>query len=489
VHIPIVTRPAVQFYCGDQVVHMAAGEAWVFDNWRLHRVENPTDEERIHLVADTTGSASFWQFVAQSELPNAPMRELPYDPARDAAPLTERWMPRVVMHPAEVDLLLMPHIDSPAARAALARYHSLLENFGRDWRQLYLLHGEREEGFPVFAKLRDALRDASQQVSEGLMMRTNGVAAHTVLMGRLIQHLLYVPVDPRSKAPRPAVSARDRARIERPIFIVSAPRSGSTLLFETLAVNRGLHTLGGEAHWLVEGMQELQPTAPGVGSNRLTAAHVNEAVEQRIVATILQEARSADGRPSAQGEGAFRFLEKTPKNSLRIPFFERIFPDARFIFLWRDPRQNLSSIIEAWKSGNWITYRGLPGWQGPWSLLLPPGWEALIGRPLEEVAAFQWECTNRIVMDDLAALPRSRWTMVNYEDLVREPAAAIRRLCEFAEVEFDDATQLRVSAPLPLSRYTHTPPQPDKWHRNRDAIERVLPSVQATWERLKQLQA
>ena len=47
--------------------------------------------------------------------------------------------------------------------------------------------------------------------------------------------------------------------------------------------------------------------------------------------------------------------------------------DARFIFLWRDPRENLGSIMDAWHAGGWVTYRALPGWDGPWSLLLPPG--------------------------------------------------------------------------------------------------------------------
>src|SRR5882724_6956049 len=45
-HIPIVTRPEVRFRCDAASVHMAAGEAWVFDNWRLHSVVNPTPDER-----------------------------------------------------------------------------------------------------------------------------------------------------------------------------------------------------------------------------------------------------------------------------------------------------------------------------------------------------------------------------------------------------------------------------------------------------------
>ena len=55
-HIPVVTWPEVRFHCGDESVHMAAGEAWLFDNWRRHSVVNPTDNDRVHLVADTFGN-------------------------------------------------------------------------------------------------------------------------------------------------------------------------------------------------------------------------------------------------------------------------------------------------------------------------------------------------------------------------------------------------------------------------------------------------
>ena len=106
-HIPVVTHPAVRFFCDDQSVHMAAGEAWVFDNWRLHRVEHSTPDERIHLVADTTGTAAFWQFVVGSQRPGIIDQSRVYDPGRDAAPLTETFLPAVVMHPAEVELLLL----------------------------------------------------------------------------------------------------------------------------------------------------------------------------------------------------------------------------------------------------------------------------------------------------------------------------------------------------------------------------------------------
>ena len=60
VHVPIVTTPSVRFQCGEDEVNMAAGECWIFDTWRLHRVHNDDHRSRIHLVADTTGNARFW---------------------------------------------------------------------------------------------------------------------------------------------------------------------------------------------------------------------------------------------------------------------------------------------------------------------------------------------------------------------------------------------------------------------------------------------
>jgi hypothetical protein len=96
-HVPIITHPDVRFFCGDEQVHMAAGEAWIFDNWRLHRVENPVNAARIHLVADTSGSGSFWQFVAQGRSAKAAHQHR-YDSSRDA-PICSRSSPRSPMQP------------------------------------------------------------------------------------------------------------------------------------------------------------------------------------------------------------------------------------------------------------------------------------------------------------------------------------------------------------------------------------------------------
>ena len=219
--------------------------------------------------------------------------------------------------------------------------------------------------------------------------------------------------------------------LERPIIILSAPRAGSTMLFETLAQAAGVYTIGGESHQLIESIAALRPGRGVVNSNRLTRRDATSAIVAEMRQRFAGRLRDRDEQVPASGANV-RLLEKTPKNALRVPFLLEVFPDAQFIFLQREPRANLSSMMQAWRAKGWVTYRQLPGWPGPWSLLLPPGYERLQGKPLEEIVAFQWRVANETILDDLADLPRERWISARYEDVLRDPRAEIARLLEFA---------------------------------------------------------
>lgn len=475
VHVPILTRPEVRFHCDGETVHMAPGESWIFDNWRQHAVENPSPEERIHLVADTAGTAAFWQMVAASAV--LPEREpLRFDAAASPRVLTERSPPAAVMPAAEVDLLLndlrmdLETTDpSNEGRQRLLHYDALLNAFCRDWRQACVLHGA-DAAQTDFTRLRDGLRTASRAMGEGLRMRSNRVAAHQVLEGRVLRALLHAPV----------------RRLDRPVFIIAAPRSGSTLLFETLASSAGVATVGGEGHRLFEGLPRLQPGPSGVDSNRLTSADVDEALREHVLREIFDRRIDSRRRPVEPGS-AMRLVEKTPKNVLRIPFLDALFPDALFVFLWRDPRENVSSIIDAWRSGRFRTYAGLDGFDGPWSLLLPPGWRSMDGRPIEEIAAFQWDSANRTALDDLSSIPAGRRHVVRFDRFLRDPVAEIQAICRFAGLEFDDDLAARVANPLPPSRQTLSPPDAEKWRHNAEPLARVLPGLAETHQRLLDL--
>jgi hypothetical protein len=281
----------------------------------------------------------------------------------------------------------------------------------------------------------------------------------------------------------------------RPLIVLAAPRSGSTLLFETLAEAPEVWTVGGESHQFIEGLRPLHPAAGLVDSNRLDASHASQRVVRALRQRFARRLRDRDGREYVRNRQIerLRFLEKTPKNGLRQPFLEKVFPGALYLFLVRDPRPNISSMMEAWKSGRWVTYPRLRGWQGPpWSLLLPPGWQQLNGRPLAEICAYQWASANRIIMDDLAQLPSERWLACDYDELTARTEGAIARICAFAGLAMDERLRRRIAAELPLSRYTQTAPDPDKWRRNEAEILPVTSpghafGVAEAWQRCQGL--
>jgi hypothetical protein len=49
-------------------------------------------------------------------------------------------------------------------------------------------------------------------------------------------------------------------------------------------------------------------------------------------------------------------IEKTPDNCLRVDFIRKIFPDAYFIYIQRDGRNSISSMMEAWRHYRKIPY-------------------------------------------------------------------------------------------------------------------------------------
>jgi hypothetical protein len=531
---------------------MAAGEAWIFDNWREHRVENPTSEARIHLVADTAGTSDFWRLATRGGSkdfgqPDAKSKLIAFDPAARPRLLFERINTAPVMPPAEVEQLtfdlladLAPADARAESAAAVARFVTTMIEFCHDWRSLWSLHGDAPGNRGAYEQV---LRTTRMRISElpPVRIASTGYSAQSVLNARVIAHLfgdgggsrreatefnVVAAAPPAEAAKTPVAEAPageeptlsslptlelpqielptvEVPRIEtvtmevaaptpephkppvldRPIVILSAPRAGSTLLFETLAQAAGVYTIGGESHQLIESIAPLRPGRGIVNSNRLTRRDATTTIIAELRQRFAGRIHDRDGRPPESG-AAVRLLEKTPKNALRVPFLLEVFPDAQFIFLQRDPRANLSSMMQAWRAKGWITYRQLPGWPGPWSLLLPPGYERLQGKPLEEIVAFQWRVANETILDDLADLPRERWATVRYESFVADPRTEIAKLLDFAGLAMDARLEDYLARPLPLSKHTQTKPDPGKWKQNAAEIERVMPQLAAVSEKL-----
>ena len=272
-------------------------------------------------------------------------------------------------------------------------------------------------------------------------------------------------------------------RIVRPVFIVSTPRSGSTLLFETLIKAPGLLSAGGESHARIEQVADFFPGRRGWTSNRLDSSDARPETVGALARSFYEVLRDRDG---AEPSGNARMVEKTPKNALRVPFFASAWPDSLFVYLYRDARQTLASMMEAWASGRFVTYPMLPGWSGPqWSLLLTPGWRELVGRPLPEIVARQWAATTDILVGDLEALPADRVIGFDYATFLADPQSAMVGLTDALGLDWD----CELPATLPFSKTTFSRPAPDKWRRLKSQIESVWPIVEGADERARALLA
>ena len=506
VHVPIITYPGVRFLCGAQEVFMPAGECWLFDTWRLHNVLNPDDRPRIHLVCDTVGSAEFWDMVDKAERPFvdadavgvAEPRFVPFVAGKDATFDCETVNFPVVMTPWEQECQLAAILEDLTTADAnrVAELEGVLRRFHRQWKGLWAKFGDSPAGESAYRSVSAELQ-AALTGFQGLAL-DNGVSATETVLQWVVRPALNYDLGTggqgdkekrglgdKASGPqppsRPVALSPSPPTFDRPVVIVAAPRSGSTMLFELLAGSPGLATIGGESHEVFESVPGLRPGDGNWVSNRLAHGDVTPERIEAVKAGFAARLRDRDGKPPSAGP--VRLLEKTPKNALRIPFLLSVFPDALFVYLHRDPRENLSSIIEAWKSGKFVTYPKLPGWIGsPWSLLLVPGWRELAGKSPGEIAAHQWKETHDQILADLAKLPADRWCPVSYADVVADPQKEAERICAFAGVPWDKAV---TGGELPPSRHTLTPPAADKWKKNAAAIEPVLPTVEPTDARVR----
>ncbi len=493
IHVPIRTSPGVRFHCGERAVHMQAGECWVFDTWKIHKVTNPDNAPRVHLVCDTVGSGPLWDLLAGSNDPFHPRSDfspgsVPYAPG-DTPPLHfETTNAPAVMTPWEQESLIAAMLDDLRAADPPAeverQLQALLERFRFQWRGLWARFAARQEGRVAYRRALDGLGERLEAFA-GQLHFPNGADVVGVLKKVLIGSALGTA----APASRPAAAATPRrkqvpdgVRMGRPIVIAAAPRSGSTLLFETMARSPAVVTVGGESHGVIEGLPSLNPAQRDFASNALNAADADpgtiDALRQRFVQAVTVH---EGGQGLAEKGPVVRLLEKTPKNALRLPFLKQVFPGMQLVYLVRNPRENISSIIDAWRSGRFVTYRELPDWAGPpWSLLLIPGWRDLPADDVATIAARQWQAAHEAILDAMEGGAYHRVVPVRYEALVDDPGATLTDLCSKL-----DLAPPALDGELPLSRHTLTRPDPDKWKRNAEALERVLPSIEPTWQRIQ----
>lgn len=260
-----------------------------------------------------------------------------------------------------------------------------------------------------------------------------------------------------------------RALPKRPVFVIGCPRSGNTVLYQLLRRTPGVATLGREGHVFWDTFHH--PRTVGWESNALAPEDIRR-FERRYLAWAIR---------LLAGRG--RFLDKTPKNVLRLPYLDALFPDAHYVFVHRDGRAVVSSLVVGWRNRSTrgyalpqdFTVPGLPPRQ--WHYILIPGWRELNGRPVEEITARQYLACADAMLSFAPTLPADRRTEVRYEDLVADPGAELERILR--------ETGLPVDGAAARARAIVRREDPAKWRsRTPDEVERVLPLLAPMLERM-----
>ena len=189
VHVPIVTQPEVRFECGNDAVHMAAGECWLFDTWSRHRVINSAERSRIHLVADTVGGPGFWNLVTGARTPNSgspgwQAHRVAFEAGVKPKLAYESTNVPIVMTPWEVKEHLLFALDDALPHPRLGDVQQLVGHFARHWRSLWAEHGESSQGFPAYRLALDQLMTALREAANGIVLENGTPLAHA--MRRLV---------------------------------------------------------------------------------------------------------------------------------------------------------------------------------------------------------------------------------------------------------------------------------------------------------------
>ena len=244
----------------------------------------------------------------------------------------------------------------------------------------------------------------------------------------------------------------------RQLFVVGSPRTGSTLLRHVL--NRSPEVcLASETHFLKSARrlklgERLAAARDGPPEHRRPAVgHIvqdlfgpvfwvwlrrnvePDAFTERLLATDLSERALFDlllqvyVEVHCQDRAVTIRGEKTPDHLYGLATLAAWFPDASFIHTFRDPRAIYASRIVRSKEGRRGMKVRLP--QVPARLLAP------------FLAPFEVAETSRVWFD-AARLHRryermlgGRYRLVRFEDLVTEPEATLRVVCEFIGIPFD----------------------------------------------------
>ena len=216
--------------------------------------------------------------------------------------------------------------------------------------------------------------------------------------------------------------------IESPVFILGCGRSGTTILGNLLAQHPSVTYLHEHRPLWTSAYPETDIWSEHAITRRGKLAFTESDVNPRktralrkLFALELQKSR----RPI--------LVEKLPINNFRLPFIRGMFPDCRFIHIWRNGLEVARSIETMSLQGRWFRpdqYR--------WNMLAEYAQSMPETAPVPalcqsyyEKGLLEWRVSTQAVTSFLGRLPQDNWLEVSYSAFVADPLGTSERLTDF----------------------------------------------------------
>lgn len=299
-------------------------------------------------------------------------------------------------------------------------------------------------------------------------------------------------------------------RLDTPVYVSGCARSGTSLLFYLLSSSPELWSIYREEHGIYEWEIGLHPDYKDNRGNLLTIEDVTTERTKKIndyfSSKICNTELIGIPRSSAYGKvgflsyylaygvtrfikrlrpNAIRYIDKNPKHVYRVEFLRAMHPDSKFVFIIRDGRSNIASLLEGWESGKFETYKipviGSANDFIQWSFELPPMWREWVNTSFLEIAAHQWVAANDHILSS-ARLLGNDCLIVSYENLVFSPEETISKLCDFLGLESKDRIQKLSRKPPNVN--TVSLPDKDKWKQRKAELRTIYPIIEEMQYRL-----
>jgi Flp pilus assembly protein TadD len=319
------------------------------------------------------------------------------DLAERAASLTARQTD-APMNLARIDLGV-GEFDSARARVEALLRLPYLKPLARA--NTHILLGDALDGLGRFPEAFDAYARGKTELDVLFASEFGGPERHRSpeVVGAMVAEFMETPADNWAQLPYPAAPTSERGHA----FLLGFPRSGTTLLEQVIATHPDMVALG-ERPVMIDAESEFVSRAGGM--HRL--AGVLSDLLEPFRDSYWRRVRNFGVDPAGKV-----FVDKHPLSTMRIPLMYKMFPEAKFIFALRDPRDVVLSCFRRSFNMNANMYE----------------FNSVFG------AARFYDAVMKAGEAYLERLP-VKVHQVRHEDMVADFDAAAGALCDFLAVEW-----------------------------------------------------